>query len=755
MTITATVPKKAYIASGGAQFAYPFKISASTDLLVYVNTILTTTGFTIDGVGSATGGNVTFAVAPIIGTKITLIRQTTRNQGTDWTANDPDPAESKENAFDKAMGIAQEQDEIISRAPKFATFSSYKDVIFPDAVAGAYLRWNQAGTALELVTATGTIVSPPLATTYGINVRDPIYNAKGDGITDDGPAIANALALITAAGGGTLFFPRGNYLCSVALASSGIGITFAGEGEAATKITFTANVNALTMSGSSVQFRNMTIDGNNIAGKGITFTDVRDPLISYVDIVGFKDDAIDLAGVTQHVSFREVKISAGASALNSARCIRQRSTSTSLNLDGVLFQAGGSFTALTITAASNATPIQITTSVAHGLVTGQEVAILGVLGNKGANGHWIVTLVDATNFTLQGSFGTGVWTSGGIATKTDRYGVDLELVGDTTVLNGCIFDAGSPTAITTVGKLLDNGSYYQGATIISLSIEANNPVVINAQRTFQPNSITFKGSASRSNLSIVGETGNFSMINGQSLGVTLSPASMAADQNDYAPVDVSGVPGVYYATWRLNTTAGRIITGIADGVDGQTLRLINISSSVIYLRHQHTGSLAANRIVSFDLDDYLMRPTEIADLVYDGTISRWRLRDIHQSRMVISNGSLDVLSPAQIVANTNDYSPPNAFLTHIWRLNTDAARNLTGIAVSAVTPTASGAMSITGYLLTIINVGAFNLVVQNQNAGSAAGNRFITRTGADVTLTPELNMTFMYDVTTARWRAIA
>lgn len=66
-----------------------------------------------------------------------------------------------------------------------------------------------------------------------------------------------------------------------------------------------------------------------------------------------------------------------------------------------------------ITAATNTTPIQVTTDVAHGLATGNKVRIQNVGGNTAANGIWVVTVVDATNFTLDTSVGNGAYTSGG------------------------------------------------------------------------------------------------------------------------------------------------------------------------------------------------------------------------------------------------------------------------------------------------------------------------------------------------------
>ena len=57
------------------------------------------------------------------------------------------------------------------------------------------------------------------------------------------------------------------------------------------------------------------------------------------------------------------------------------------------------------------TPIEIYTQTAnHGLGSGDEVRISDVQGTTGANGIWVVTRIDATTFSLEGSSDTAVWT---------------------------------------------------------------------------------------------------------------------------------------------------------------------------------------------------------------------------------------------------------------------------------------------------------------------------------------------------------
>lgn len=73
--------------------------------------------------------------------------------------------------------------------------------------------------------------------------------------------------------------------------------------------------------------------------------------------------------------------------------------------------------AINISAATNASPIVITTSASHGYTTGDVVTIVGVLGNTAANGTWPITVLTGTTFSLTGSTGNGAYTSGGTVTK--------------------------------------------------------------------------------------------------------------------------------------------------------------------------------------------------------------------------------------------------------------------------------------------------------------------------------------------------
>jgi hypothetical protein len=76
---------------------------------------------------------------------------------------------------------------------------------------------------------------------------------------------------------------------------------------------------------------------------------------------------------------------------------------------------GGNLDVVTVTGATNASPIVIT-AAKHGLRTGDTVLVAGVGGNTAANGTFTITRLTVDTFSLDGSTGSGAYTSGGSAT---------------------------------------------------------------------------------------------------------------------------------------------------------------------------------------------------------------------------------------------------------------------------------------------------------------------------------------------------
>lgn len=106
-------------------------------------------------------------------------------------------------------------------------------------------------------------------------------------------------------------------------------------------------------------------------------------------------------------------------------------------------------------------------------------------------------------------------------------------------------------------------------------------------------------------------------------------------------------------------------------------------------------------------------------------------------------------TPAALVADTNDWAPVNFATRTIFRISTDAARNLTGIAGGG-----------DGRIVLLQNVGNNPLTLKHENVGSIAVNRLWigSADGAtlfgDQTLRPGRSIWIIYDPVLTRWRPV-
>ncbi len=82
----------------------------------------------------------------------------------------------------------------------------------------------------------------------------------------------------------------------------------------------------------------------------------------------------------------------------------------------------------TITGATNATPIVVTTSAAHLKADYLVVSVSGVVGNEAANSTWVAQFVTATTLELAGSSGSGAYVSGGTLAAAKLFLLDERVV---------------------------------------------------------------------------------------------------------------------------------------------------------------------------------------------------------------------------------------------------------------------------------------------------------------------------------------
>ena len=248
MTISTTTSRITYNGNGVTTvFSIPFRFLANGDLVVVevsaagVETTKTlTTHYTLTGAGDDAGGSVTMLVAPAVGTRLIIYRDTDIVQETDYISGDPFPAETHERALDRLTMIAQEIGSDADRSIKVPVGDSSslsttlpasanrldKFLVFDDvtgaaevstvtqtqvasAVAAAYAAGSTADAVTFLQSGTGaTSRSVQSKLREMVSVLD--FGAAGDGIQDDTAYIQAALDAISSTGG-EIYLPRGTY----------------------------------------------------------------------------------------------------------------------------------------------------------------------------------------------------------------------------------------------------------------------------------------------------------------------------------------------------------------------------------------------------------------------------------------------------------------------------------------------------------------------------------------------------------------
>lgn len=96
-------------------FAYSFGVLAADDLKVLVNGVEVTTGFTVSGIGSRSGGTVTFSTAPTSGAAILIVREVVRKRDTDYQYGGDLREEVLDDDFDRIWMTLQEDGELVDR----------------------------------------------------------------------------------------------------------------------------------------------------------------------------------------------------------------------------------------------------------------------------------------------------------------------------------------------------------------------------------------------------------------------------------------------------------------------------------------------------------------------------------------------------------------------------------------------------------------------------------------------------------------
>ena len=111
---------------------------------------------------------------------------------------------------------------------------------------------------------------------------------------------------------------------------------------------------------------------------------------------------------------------------------------------------------------------------------------------------------------------------------------------------------------------------------------------------------------------------------------------------------------------------------------------------------------------------------------------------------------LGLIEPAQLTANQNNYNPPGLQTSWMIKLQLDAARSITGIAVPSPL-TLDGRQHFRR--LQIVNTSAFNLTLVHASGSSTDINRFLCPNAADMVVRPNGTVWIHYDSGADRWYA--
>lgn len=132
-------------------FSFPFPIFQASDLEIRANATLVTSGYTVLGEGSSTGGAVIFADAPASGVRVTLRRRQTYVRTDDFLDERAPTPHELNDAVDENVAAIQELAEQVGRAvtrPLSADLSQPLDLSLPAPEAGKVIGWNDTAGGL-------------------------------------------------------------------------------------------------------------------------------------------------------------------------------------------------------------------------------------------------------------------------------------------------------------------------------------------------------------------------------------------------------------------------------------------------------------------------------------------------------------------------------------------------------------------------------------------------------------------------------
>ncbi|HRF28156.1 MAG TPA: carbohydrate binding domain-containing protein [Candidatus Saccharibacteria bacterium] len=283
-----------------------------------------------------------------------------------------------------------------------------------------------------------------------------------------------------------------------------------------------------------------------------------------------------------------------------------------------------------------------------------------------------------------------------VASNNIDSGASINNIGTNTLTGGQMNGSGAYNIQASGGINLQNNTSVTGSLTASTSVLA--PTIDTASAgtlsigTTNATAITLaKNTTVTANLT-VSNAGNVAFQRGSDFSTTGS-----SDDVDFGT-------GVLF---RLTGASTQTITGIANGVDGRVITLVNAASQAANINNEAAGSSASNRIITGTGSNISLPAGSSVSLVYDSGASRWRI--------IGAAGTSD--SYIQLQASTPGTAQTGNF-------------NISGTGIAA---TLQGNTSVLTPLLDTVSAGTLN--IGTTNATSISLNQ-------DVTIAANKNITY-------------
>ena len=731
MSVELETARVAYSGSGSTgPFSIPFyflanshiravKLSSSTE------TVLTlTTDYSLTGAGDEDGGTLTLVVALASGETLTITRNVPLTQETNWPIADPFPAASHEQAADKLTMIVQQIDDTLgrtlrqpvsdatalaelpiaaSRASMALTFDANGQPLMAD-ISGSVLSFSPTTEAFDGTGAQTafTLANSPTSASAVIVRIDGVVQTPITDYTVSGTTLTFTTAPATGTGNIVVQnFGIARELNTVAVDNvSGLG-----DSDGSSKVGFVQSGSASSRSVESKLRERVTVTDYMTDAQRASFTaadrslDLAAPYQNAIDACVVGGELIYPPGdlrVDSQINWNKKLKHRGATA--------SREGATGNKAVGSLISGSG-ITVIRATEPFIAEDLAIYDPVGHADTIALDI-------NDGENGvvNW-----ELRNVYLHGT--------------TDRVGIGLRGVfAMKGIVSGAeIIGWGKGVALTqhdTNAK--SNAIDFQGVKIrvndIGLSVEGSDDVFVGGS-TIEGNRTGISQASGKVTLSRTHLENNQGAT---PTNVTISAGNFVSLGSFYAGTG---------ATRDIVVTAGAgIHTSIADTFNGGVTHggtgvmhvfapvvAFTVSGAGPVIEYRDTGVRATNR----SGNSYII--SGFANLTLQQPILKVRTT---------------AGTPAQITADQNNYD----LGTSGWRrLSSNASRTITGFVAG-----------LDGDEVLLVNVGAQDIVIANQDTASAstAANRVITGTGASITLAPDDTALIKYDGTNQRWRVL-